>query len=297
VRPLGYYHPLQVALEANTTDQLTGGRYMLGIGTGFYPKKLEWRGLDPNSMRAVMEPSIELMLKLWNSKEPVDYDGPFWKGKKMLLECPPVQKPHPPVGIAAANTVGSVELAGRLGLMVLTGDFIPIPRLRLFADTLVKAQTAAGRKPRRRDLRTCRVIYVAETDKEAVEDMREVLYRRDRGDRQHAASPGRAHSARRHFAGHHLRLSGRHPQPVHRQPGDRHQAGARILRSGRWLWHAHVPRRARLRDPRERALDGVVHAEVAPKLRRWIRMRPRRSRPNKHDRKWHRFSEKIMLRQ
>jgi alkanesulfonate monooxygenase SsuD/methylene tetrahydromethanopterin reductase-like flavin-dependent oxidoreductase (luciferase family) len=125
VRPLGYYHPLQVALEANTTDQLTGGRYMLGIGTGFYPKKLEWRGLDPNSMRAVMEPSIELMLKLWNSKEPVDYDGPFWKGKKMMLECPPVQKPHPPVGIAAANTVASVELAGRLGLMVLTGDFIP----------------------------------------------------------------------------------------------------------------------------------------------------------------------------
>ena len=106
VRPLGYYHPLQVALEANTTDQLTGGRYMLGIGTGFYPKKLEWRGLDPTSMRAVMEPSIELMLKLWNSKEPVDYDGPFWKGKQMLLECPPVQKPHPPVGIAAANTVG-----------------------------------------------------------------------------------------------------------------------------------------------------------------------------------------------
>jgi limonene 1,2-monooxygenase len=82
VRPLGYYHPLQVALEANTTDQLTGGRYMLGIGTGFYPKKLEWRGLDPTSMRAVMEPSIELMLKLWNSKEPVDYDGPFWKGSK-----------------------------------------------------------------------------------------------------------------------------------------------------------------------------------------------------------------------
>ena len=69
-------------------------------------------------MRAVMEPSIELMLKLWNSKEPVDYDGPFWKGKKMMLECPPVQKLHPPVGIAAANTVGSVELAGRLGLMV-----------------------------------------------------------------------------------------------------------------------------------------------------------------------------------
>jgi alkanesulfonate monooxygenase SsuD/methylene tetrahydromethanopterin reductase-like flavin-dependent oxidoreductase (luciferase family) len=61
VRPLGYYHPLQVALEANTTDQLTGGRYMLGIGTGFYPRKLAWRGQDPDAMRAVVEPSIKLM--------------------------------------------------------------------------------------------------------------------------------------------------------------------------------------------------------------------------------------------
>ena len=79
---------LQVALEANATDQLTGGRYMLGIGTGFYPRKLAWRGLDPDAMRAVLEPSIQLMLKLWNSTEPVDYDGPFWKGKQMVLEVP-----------------------------------------------------------------------------------------------------------------------------------------------------------------------------------------------------------------
>ena len=58
----------------------------------------------------------------------------------MMLECPPVQKPHPPIAIAAANSVGSVELAGQLGLYVLTGDFIPVPRLRLFSDALVRAQ-------------------------------------------------------------------------------------------------------------------------------------------------------------
>lgn len=173
VRPLGYYHPLQVALEANATDQLTGGRYMLGIGTGFYPRKLAWRGFDPDAMRAVLEPSLELMLKLWNSSAPVDYDGPFWKGKQMVLECPPVQKPHPPLAIAAANSVGSVELAGRLGLYVLTGDFIPVPRLRLFSDALVQAQVAAGREPRRKDLRATRVIYVADSDKVARDDMRD----------------------------------------------------------------------------------------------------------------------------
>ena len=173
VRPLGYYHPLQVALEANTTDQLCGGRYMLGVGTGFYPKKLQWRGLPPDSMRAVMEPSIQLMKRLWNATEPFDYDGPHWTGKQMMLEIPPVQKPHPPIAVAAANTSGTAEMAGRLGLIVLTGDFIPIPRLRDFAEILVAAQLAAGRPARRKDLRACRVVYVGETDKQARDDMRE----------------------------------------------------------------------------------------------------------------------------
>lgn len=173
VRPAGYYHPFQIALEANATDQLCGGRYMLGIGTGFYPNRLEWRGVRPDIMREVMEPAIKLILQLWNSKEPVDYDGPYWKGKQMVLEIPPIQQPHPPIAVAAATTVGTVEMAGRLGLLPLTSDFIPLPRLRMFGDTFVKAQAAAGRKPRRKDLRACRVIYVAESDKQARADMRD----------------------------------------------------------------------------------------------------------------------------
>lgn len=173
VRPLGYYHPFQVALEANAADQITGGRYMLGVGTGFYPKRLEWRGIDGTSMRSVMEPSIALMLKIWNSTEPVDYDGPFWKGKQMVLEVPPVQKPHPPLAIAAGKTIGSAEMAGRYGMYMLTGDFTPEARLKLFADAMVQAQIAAGRPARRKDFRACRVIYVAETDKQARADMRD----------------------------------------------------------------------------------------------------------------------------
>ena len=173
VRPLGYYHPIQVALEANATDQLTHGRYMLGVGHGFHPRQMEWRGRDPKDTRAMVEASIELILKLWNATEPVDYDGPFWTGKQMVLQCPPVQKPHPPVAIACINTLGSVELAGRLDLTVLTGDFIPVERLKTFGDTLMAAQAKAGHRATRNRLHATRVVYVAETDRQAREDMRE----------------------------------------------------------------------------------------------------------------------------
>jgi alkanesulfonate monooxygenase SsuD/methylene tetrahydromethanopterin reductase-like flavin-dependent oxidoreductase (luciferase family) len=173
VRPVGYYHPFQIALEANATDQLTGGRYMLGLGTGFYTKKLEWRGIPPESMRAVLEPCIQLLQRLWTSKEPFDYDGPHWKGKQMALEIPPVQLPHPPMAIAAGKTVESAQFAGRYGLLMLTGDFTPEERLKTFADAMVEAQVAAGRPRRRKDFRTTRVIYVGETDKQARDDMRD----------------------------------------------------------------------------------------------------------------------------
>jgi alkanesulfonate monooxygenase SsuD/methylene tetrahydromethanopterin reductase-like flavin-dependent oxidoreductase (luciferase family) len=113
------------------------------------------------------------MLKIWNSTEPVDYDGPFWKGTQMVLEVPPVQRPHPPLAIAAGNTISSAELAGKYGLYMLTGDFTPEERMRSFADAMVQAQIAAGRKPCRKNFRTTRVIYVAETDKQARADMRD----------------------------------------------------------------------------------------------------------------------------
>jgi alkanesulfonate monooxygenase SsuD/methylene tetrahydromethanopterin reductase-like flavin-dependent oxidoreductase (luciferase family) len=168
VRPVAYYHPLQVALEANATDQLTGGRYMLGVGFGFYPKNMEWRGLDFTKTRDMMHASVELMLKLWHSGgEPVDYEGPFWSGKQMILQAEPVQKPHPPIAVACANSHSTAELAGAKGFIMLTNDFIAPKRMRGFAEAMVEAARKAGRPPCRKNIRACRVIYVAETDKEA----------------------------------------------------------------------------------------------------------------------------------
>jgi alkanesulfonate monooxygenase SsuD/methylene tetrahydromethanopterin reductase-like flavin-dependent oxidoreductase (luciferase family) len=172
VRPIAYYHPLQVVIEANACDQLTRGRYQLGVGFGFYRTQMEQRGLDFDKTREMMHTSIELMLKLWNSKEPVDHDGPFWIGKGMVAKPDPVQQPHPPIGIALSRSPSSAELAGKFGLLPLTGDFIPVPRLKMLGDTFVAAQRAAGRPQRRADLHATRVIYVGETDTSAREDMR-----------------------------------------------------------------------------------------------------------------------------
>lgn len=173
VRPLAYHHPFQVAIEANACDNLTEGRYQLGIGTGFGGAYMSQRGLDDSLRRDMTHAALELILKLWESKEPIDYDGPYWHGKGLVLKQAPVQLPHPPVAVAAGTNLGTVELAARKGFKLLTGDFNPPDRLRKFRAVFGEASAAAGFDDAQERFSVTRVIYVADTDEEAVEDMRE----------------------------------------------------------------------------------------------------------------------------
>jgi len=174
VRPLPFYHPLQVVIEAMAADQLTNGRYMLGVGTGFRPHKLAWRGRDPQEMRDLTKESLEVILRLFKERPtPFDFEGRFWKGKQLYVEIPPVQLPHPPIAMSVANTPASAAIAGRHGLMMLTSDFAPPKKIRGLGDAMVEGQIAAGRPAERGKFHACRVVYVGETDTSARDDMRE----------------------------------------------------------------------------------------------------------------------------
>jgi alkanesulfonate monooxygenase SsuD/methylene tetrahydromethanopterin reductase-like flavin-dependent oxidoreductase (luciferase family) len=173
VRPLGYYHPVQIVLDANGTDHITHGRYMLGVGSGFLPQKYQWRGRDIKDAQEMMVESIDLILKLWNATGPVDHDGKYWQGRNINIPIKPVQKPHPPIGLSVANSTDTAALVGRYGFQMLTPDFTSARKLKWLNDARLEAMDKAGRTPRRSDLRACRVVYVGETDKSARDDMRE----------------------------------------------------------------------------------------------------------------------------
>src|SRR5436309_7600499 len=170
VRPLAYHHPLQVAIEANACDNLTEGRYMLGVGVGFGGGYMEQRGLDDARRREMLHEAVDLILKLWEAKEPFDYDGTFWHGKGLFLKQAPVQQPHPPVAVAAGRTLSTVKVAAEKGFKLLTGDFNPPDRLKEFGKAL--EEFSSDPSPRSR-FGVTRVIYVADSDREAIEDMRE----------------------------------------------------------------------------------------------------------------------------
>lgn len=175
IRPLAIYHPVQVATDAAVCDHLTRGRYMagFGVGAGSVGRYMQQRGLEEpgSSARARMHEAIDLILRCWTEPEPFDYDGMFWQGKAIDVIPKPYQKPHMPVGIAVSKTMGTAEMAGRLGFAPLFSQNDHPDHLREMGDVFVEAAKAAGRKPRRSDIRVCRVVWVSDSVKRARDEL------------------------------------------------------------------------------------------------------------------------------
>jgi alkanesulfonate monooxygenase SsuD/methylene tetrahydromethanopterin reductase-like flavin-dependent oxidoreductase (luciferase family) len=76
------------------------------------------------------------------------------------------------MAVAAGQNLGTVRLAGEHRFQVLTGDFNPPHRLKTFGAALEESWN--GPREEARDFfSVTRVIYVADSDREAIEDMRE----------------------------------------------------------------------------------------------------------------------------
>jgi probable F420-dependent oxidoreductase len=88
--------PIVTAKEAATIDQISGGRFMFGVGAGWNREEMENHGTDYRTRFTRMRESVEAIKAIWTQDEAeyhgkiVDFD-PIWCWPK------PVQKPHPPV--------------------------------------------------------------------------------------------------------------------------------------------------------------------------------------------------------
>lgn len=173
MRPVAFYQPLQVAIEACVCDHLSRGRYNFGFGSGFAtPVIAKQRGIDDSRRRERVHEAMDLILKCWTSDEPFDYHGEFYQGEGIVVYPRPLQQPHMPVAVPT-DTLETIELAGRNGFWpVLSQHFTP-ERLQHLWSIYAEAARAAGRTPSRNVLRACRYVYVAETSKKARDDVRE----------------------------------------------------------------------------------------------------------------------------
>lgn len=93
-----YRNPFLLAKQAATLDVLSGGRLVLGVGTGYLPGEFEALGVDFDERNALFDESLEVMKLAWRG-EPMDYEGRHFTAKAVTAQPRPHSRPHPPLWI------------------------------------------------------------------------------------------------------------------------------------------------------------------------------------------------------
>ncbi|MDO8212306.1 LLM class flavin-dependent oxidoreductase [Conexibacter sp. CPCC 206217] len=122
--------PLMLAAEARDLDQLSGGRFVLGLGNGTRRMISDWHGLDPAAPALRMEELIPLLRRLFRLHlEPVIHSGRFYSVKVHPIAdgAPPLREQVPIVTGGVSPRM--IESAGRvadgfIGHPIMSADYL-----------------------------------------------------------------------------------------------------------------------------------------------------------------------------
>jgi len=114
--------PIQTAKLVASIDQVSGGRFLFGIGVGWNAEEMEDHGTVFTTRAKLVRERVEAMKAIWTQSKP-EYSGEFVNFGPMMTWPKPVQKPHPPVIVGGAFPHGArravrygegwIPLAGR----------------------------------------------------------------------------------------------------------------------------------------------------------------------------------------
>src|SRR5258708_18764208 len=138
--------PIQTAKLVASIDQVSGGRFLFGVGGGWNAEEIEDHGTAFKTRFKLMRERIEAMKAIWTRSKP-EYHGTFVDFPPMMTWPKPVQKPHPPVLVGGAFPYGARRA-------IAFGDgWVPHARRPAYGDVLGllpdfrKLAVEAGRDP------------------------------------------------------------------------------------------------------------------------------------------------------
>jgi len=165
VYTLPLYHPLRLIDEICMLDQMSGGRWELGVGRGISPFELGYFGIDPATAQAMYIEALEVIVVVGDAG--AELQGKYYNFRNVPIELEPVQKPHPPlwygIGKPRQRALGGTQRRQRRRQRAGAVDARhhgPLPR----------EWTALGHTPETiRKWGVTRHVVVAETEREALE--------------------------------------------------------------------------------------------------------------------------------
>jgi alkanesulfonate monooxygenase SsuD/methylene tetrahydromethanopterin reductase-like flavin-dependent oxidoreductase (luciferase family) len=139
----------RMAGEAALADVLTGGRLEIGVGRGAFPYEFERYGVDFAKGREIFDESLEVLVALLSGEE-VSWDGAHYRFQPITIMPRPVQRPHPPIWIAAMAPDALYHCAKRGWNVQTTPLQGSLDLARRQVESFREGAAASGREPRPR---------------------------------------------------------------------------------------------------------------------------------------------------
>jgi alkanesulfonate monooxygenase SsuD/methylene tetrahydromethanopterin reductase-like flavin-dependent oxidoreductase (luciferase family) len=160
---LPLYAPLRLIEEICMLDQLSGGRFELGVGRGISPYELAHLGVDFLAAQEITDEALEVILRGLRGG-PLTHHGRHFTYRGVPIELEPVQKPHPPLWQGVVRPDGAAD-AGRRGVNIVStlGSTALKPLVERYFDA---CRPPAGAPAPLAGMQ--RSVFVADTDAEAL---------------------------------------------------------------------------------------------------------------------------------
>ncbi|MBI4336362.1 MAG: LLM class F420-dependent oxidoreductase [Chloroflexi bacterium] len=144
VLDIPYYNPVMLARRLTTLDVFSEGRLRVGLGLGWSKDEYDAVGATPRQRGRRADEFLRVLKAIWTT-DPVEFHGEFYQVPKSIIQPKPVQKPHPPLLLAAYTERGLRRAATLANGWHPAG--IPMEALRQQTATLKRFAEAAGRDP------------------------------------------------------------------------------------------------------------------------------------------------------
>jgi alkanesulfonate monooxygenase SsuD/methylene tetrahydromethanopterin reductase-like flavin-dependent oxidoreductase (luciferase family) len=110
---LPLYNPVDLAEQLATLDIICNGRLVCGVGLGYRDVEYTVFGVERASRVSRFEEALTLLKRLWTEDE-VSCEGEHFRLDRAQMTLKPVQRPRPPIWIAASSNAG-IQRAAHLG--------------------------------------------------------------------------------------------------------------------------------------------------------------------------------------
>ena len=141
---LPWYNPVMLSRRLATLDVLSGGRLRIGLGIGWSPDEYEAAGASWEDRGKRTDEAIQVLKKIWTT-DPVEFQGKFYRIAESFIGPKPVQKPHPPIYMAAFTPAAMKRVATQADGWLPVG--IPLSDIGAMFDGIRKMAKKAGRDP------------------------------------------------------------------------------------------------------------------------------------------------------